>query len=1257
MSFRSSTRLRFSALLLGAAALFAFGGCAATRTYVAQEYAEPTDEPPAPDVAYEVFLVGNTADGTPESLASTLGALRTELLRAGEQSAVVFLGDVTAEGFPNATSSDWAGEEARLRALADAVEGYPGRVFVVPGDRDWARGEEGVERLEDYLEALLDRGDVVAPGDARPGPLVLRLRNDLSIVLLDTAWWLTDEDKPDGDAARFEGDEGEYEVENAFEVVLALEDALQEFDPEEESVLVVGHHPLRSNGPYGGHATLGQHLLPPVIGSVYPLYRQFVGGPQDLAGARYRAMRQAIEQVVLAYDGVVYAAAHDHSLQVFPIEQSIRRMQYYLVSGSAADGDPVASGRGAAFASSERGFLRLRYHESGTSWLDALGVDETGVPSTLFRTRLHDIPRENADPDTADVAPPPTYADTTVTRAINPGLAAGPFQRLFLGSGYRDAWTTPVAFPVLDLGMNGGLTPLKRGGGMQTISLRLEDAQGQEFVVRLLNKAPNKTLPEELQRSIVADIVLDLGSATIPWGAVAAGELAEATGLYHTEPRLVYVPDDPRLGVYRETFGDQLALFEVRPDEDMSAYPSFGRAEDVVSYTDMIADMEGDNDHRMDQRFFLRNRLLDLLLSDWDRHPDQWRFAAFEPFELDPALEGDARTEGKVYRPIPRDRDFAFYNIGGILPFFAKRALPKLQRFDTGYGDLAGLTVSGIPLDRRFTNGLTREDWLEEARDFQASLSDAEIEAAIRLWPDEIYEPYGPRTVRVLKERRAQIVDVAERVYDLYVRDVDVVGSDRRERFEVTRQDDGAAEVVVYDSDSTGARNEELYRRRLDPDETNEVRLYGLDGGDFFDVHGAGDSAIRVRVIGGAGEDTFTNDADGGRIVYYDTAEGNEVAERGRARLSFSDRPENNRYDPLDYRHGLNDFYVLPGYNRTDGVVLGGGYTVNRPGFRRDPWAAVHSVSASYATQTSGVRGRYTGRFYDVFGPDWDAALSLAGSTPRYVRNFYGFGNDTFPGDASPSSFFHVDLLTAEGEFSVVRRVEDLVQGSLGAGLSYFDVEEDTTRFTGTAENPAAGLSASDFDGQLYARPFAALTLQSVDVAVNPRQGFRWTSRAALHAGLTEATDTFGALSSDLVFYVSPSLSPQLTLAGRIGAGHNVGDFPFFAAQTLGGEDNVRGLVRQRYSGRTAFYQNAELRLKLFDAFTGFIPAQVGVLGFVDNGRVWADGEYDEPFFEGWHQGYGGGLWFDVLERFVATGTAASGEDGVLVNFRLSFLY
>ncbi|MDA0714236.1 MAG: hypothetical protein O2867_09045 [Bacteroidetes bacterium] len=59
-------------------------------------------------------------------------------------------------------------------------------------------------------------------------------------------------------------------------------------------MVVVGHHPLKSNGEHGGRFTLKDHIFPltakfpnayiplPGLGSIYPLYRSMLGDKQDI---------------------------------------------------------------------------------------------------------------------------------------------------------------------------------------------------------------------------------------------------------------------------------------------------------------------------------------------------------------------------------------------------------------------------------------------------------------------------------------------------------------------------------------------------------------------------------------------------------------------------------------------------------------------------------------------------------------------------------------------------------------------------------------------------------------------------------------------------------------------------------------------------------------------------------------------------------------------------------------------------------------
>ena len=111
--------------------------------------------------------------------------------------------------------------------------------------------------------------------------------------------------------------------------------------------------------------------------------------------------------------------------------------------------------------------------------------------------------------------------------------------------------------------------------------------------------------------------------------------------------------------------------------------------------------------------------------------------------------------------------------------------------------------------------------------------------------------------------------------------------------------------------------------------------------------------------------------------------------------------------------------------------------------------------------------------------------------------------------------------------------------------------------------------------------------------------------------------------------------------------------FPFYAASTLGGTTNLRGFRSTRFSGRTSFYTNAELRLELFSLKGTFLPGRLGVLGFVDNGRVWTDEESSDK----WHQGYGGGLWYNIVEEIVLRFTYGESDESTYILSGIGFLF
>ena len=235
---------------------------------------------------------------------------------------------------------------------------------------------------------------------------------------------------------------------------------------------------------------------------------------------------------------------------------------------------------------------------------------------------------------------------------------AGKYKRFMLGSHYRDVWLAPVKVPVINLNTaKGGLTIVERGGGMQTASLKLKANNGRLYSLRSIQKDPTSALPIALQFSFVDDLLQDQMSTAHPYGALIIPVLAEAAGIYHPNPELVYIPDAPELGKYRKEYGGMLAYLEEDADEDWSGYEDFGGTENAVSTETMIEKVTDDHDDHVDHKNLLRVRLFDMWINDWDRHDGQFRWAE---------LEGE---QGKYYRPIPEDRDNAFFKADGLIPW------------------------------------------------------------------------------------------------------------------------------------------------------------------------------------------------------------------------------------------------------------------------------------------------------------------------------------------------------------------------------------------------------------------------------------------------------------------------------------------------------------------------------------------------------------------------------------------------------------
>ncbi|MHA6249415.1 hypothetical protein ACXYMU_15845 [Pontibacter sp. CAU 1760] len=446
----------------------------------------------------------------------------------------------------------------------------------------------------------------------------------------------------------------------------------------------------------------------------------------------------------------------------------------------------------------------------------------------------------------------------------------GFLHRIIWGQHYRPVWAAKVKAPVLDLDtVFGGLKFQELGGGFQTNSMTLVDSTGFTYALRSLDKDPISVLPKAWQKTFVVNVLRDQISAINPYAALTVPPMAEAAGIPHSKPRLFYIkPNDEGLGEHAERFSDKVYLLEQKFDDKNTITPALGDAVDIDGSGTVLKNRYGDNDVFIDQKAFGKARLFDILIHDWDRHEGQWEWAQYK--------EG----KNRIYRPIPKDRDNVYYRFqDGIIPWLFSRnwGIRKFESFDDEFNDVYALTINSEFIDKRALSELTQQQFDSLARVLQAEITDEVITQAVQQYPEAVYNMVGESTKRKLLNRRDQLPEAAAEFYKILAKEVLVAGTDKDDIFEVKRLNDEETEVSVR----RGSDRNRTYHRIFKQSETELITLHGLAGDDTFEISGEVKQGIKVKIVGGLGEDEIKDSSKvkrGGKKTWvYDTKRGTEL--------------------------------------------------------------------------------------------------------------------------------------------------------------------------------------------------------------------------------------------------------------------------------------------------------------------------------------------------------------------------------------------
>jgi hypothetical protein len=1149
-----------------------------------------------------------------------------------KKTTVVFLGDnLYKTGLPDNALPTYDIAKAPLDSQIQIAGKTDAKVYFVPGNHDWANGGsngyESILRVQSYIDILGNKNVTMFPRDGCPGPVEVNISDDVTLVMMDSQWWLHEHDKP--------GIESDCPYKTKAEVLVQLDDILSKNS--KKIVLLAMHHPFRSYSPHGGYFGIKQHIFPftdmipklyfplPLIGSIYPLTRGVFGTEQDLKHPLYQTMINEISKVVKGHSNVIYVAGHEHAIQL--IQDSNFN---YIISGSGSKHTRVSKGKNSLFASVENGFVTLEISKDKNVQAKVYVVngDSSNMAYTKEILQFSKIPVPVGD---TSRHPDYKFRDSAVISASDKYKDNFGLRKLFLGYNYRKEWATPVTFKEFNIRKEkGGFTIKSLGGGQQTKSLRLVDKSGAEWTLRSVDKDPEKALPENLRGTLAQGIVQDMISAAHPYAPVVVSELAKAEGIITAEPEFFFVPDDPALGEYRKTFANSVMMLENRD-------PGSGFV-DTKSTNKVLNKMLEDNDHHIDQEKVLNARLLDMLIADWDRHADQWKWGTSDT------------GKGKLYYPIPRDRDQAFFNSDGLVLWYAsRRIVPYMQGFKKNIKSINGLNYKERDFDRFFMNNLDEATWKRISEDFTYKLTDDVIKNAVNKLPGSIAAIDSATIAEKLRSRRDILPGKAMSYYKFISKIVTVPGSNKDEYFHVKKHDDGLQLTVYKRTDKTDSTTI-MYNRVFDEKVTKEIRLYGLNGDDKFEIDSDVSSKIKFRIIGGKGKDSFDLKGNARSKIYDLSLEKNGIINMHKARKKFSADPLVNEYKMNDFEYTRIRFpQINLGFNEEDRLLVGLGFSRRTYGFRKDPYATDQKLTTLYAPAEGAYQIRYNGTFNQVlFGNDLLAHMQLVNPT---LNNFFGLGNETINDKNVDRKFFRVRYKYFETDLAIRKRLTNVFSVSIGP--SYYNYsskyKDNSKRILG---NPAAiGTdSLSVYGEKNFLGGKARFDISYTNNEVFPTRGITWFSEFTSLRGLNENAHALTKLTTDMTIYASLTDHSTLSAIIRAGGGHILSKkYEYFQALSLGGNNYLRGYRKDRFTGTSTAYANTELRLRLFKSKSYIVPGDVGVMGFYDVGRVWQRGEDSKK----WHSAYGGGFYYIPYSLVMISASMGFSPEDKVFNFSL----
>jgi len=1188
-----------------------------------------------PKLDHKVFLIGNISKLQPSS--DYFRQLIKELNLQQQKTSLLILGDISKKNKGDSPPIF----NTKILSAFDQIKNDQVKIHFISGDKDWDNsGKDGwnhVQQLEVYLKKNVNADHSFSPDDGCPGPHEIKVDDDLVIITINSQWFMHPYDRPGLTSST-------CDILFDYEFWEELEDAIE--DNEDKNIIIAAHHPVYSHGFYSGKVYDWKSFIP-IFGGPYQSFRRHDGTPKDMSNTQYKLYIQNLQRILNEHHGIIFVSGHEFDAQVLQVDEN-----YFINSGASYRSRKTRNSKSTLFRNSKLSYSILDYYEDGK--VDLTIKKEDG--NILFEKKIYCsscnesksqecihynhrlVPCQKNQQLEIDSTLIKTFANQTVS--VIPGIQykASKFQTKMMGELYRKEWTTPVTLPYLDIGSyKGGMIPFAKGGGKQTDALKFVLPDGRQFGFRSVNKNVARNTDYILNNTVITDFNQELIANQIPFGDVVTSVLLDHTDILHMRPRPFVMPDDPRLGQFREDFAGLVGTVEERPKSKKKKRPGFAGAKKVVSSNSMYRYLFKDNYNEIDRQSVARALMFDIWVGDWDRHGGNWKWAGYKT--------------GKHYtfKPIPKDRDHVFPIYEGKILRPYLKLTPHTADFVEEINSVNNLMYQGRHLTNFLNSKLKRRDWEEAADYLQATFNEAIIDEAFEYMPKEIRHFSKERLKTTLLARLKELDKVPLYIEERFSKIGLMVGSNHPELFVVERLKNGAVIIIINDY-KEGKRGFEIFRKTFYPGITKEIHLYGLGGEDRFSINGKTDIAIPIRIIGGEDEDKITDWSEvkkgKKKTLVYDSNKEDNITKSSETKVH---RPfYSPQFNVYDFENSFITGFASPYFATDETIGITGKLEKVNRGFNKPIFKSKFILKFKYIPTLNSIKFKPKYIYNDFYK---NQNLRIRGRIAINDTSFddlYGFGNTyNFTDELEDDRFYRVKNDNYSFSIGLEKPFFSRSHFRYSVGVEYHDIQiKNDNSFL--AINQTLKEAALGKNAMVFIR--TAFDIDLLDQLDMPYDGTRIEIENTLYAGVKGAFDTYGKFDASAIQYFTASIFRPTTLILKLGGSFTYGDAPYYHLTSMGNNRNLKTFNSNQFVGYSGIYFNTMLRYDLGTIAKRFLPFNIGLLGYHDQGRVF----FKEQFsLEDWRFGYGGGAYLTFLKGKIAVNFLAGRNEFEQGFFRL----